>query len=704
MLTTLLSGLLILQALPIPPGRISPHPLLRRDKDARTVEAVILRLEDERDFNPAEFERFLSLRHVGIRRRAALAIGRIGDKRGVPLLADVLVNDGQPSVRAMAAFGLGEIEDAKAASMLLERVGLLNENLETRARAAEALGKIVSAEGNRELLGLQAVHAIALRLAGMLPEPERKLTDKERLATSLVITALMRVRDEMTVPALVRQLSSTASDMRWQAANALLRMRFPIEGAANTLLGGLDDREPLVRASFARALAATGDPARRDGLPAIVKLLDDPDPRVVVSAVRALATLKQPESVEALIRMGSGLVEKIARAPQEERLAQPEINVLEETATALGQLGDPKAVPLLKQMRLLSGQLGSIPEVETSIAKFGEEAFFDLPEQYAFGGTDWRGIANFAQGLGILRTPRAGKLVLDLLGGQAGIRVDVRSVPALLEALAATNAPGTAEVLRLYLQSDDVSVRATAAQLIAGAGLPEAEKWLTVAYQRAKQDKSNDARIAILTALSHLTPKSGSDVSAGLTDPDFVVRLQTARLLARMGLGDYSASVGKVNLGRKASYYERVRDRSNDNPVVVLDTAKGRIEIELFARDATLTTENFLTLAKAGFFNGLTFHRVVMNFVAQGGDPRGDGNGGPGYQIRCEINARPYVRGSVGMALSGKDTGGSQFFICHSPQPHLDGGYTVFGQVISGMEIVDRLTRGDRIRQVTIRE
>jgi cyclophilin family peptidyl-prolyl cis-trans isomerase len=114
--------------------------------------------------------------------------------------------------------------------------------------------------------------------------------------------------------------------------------------------------------------------------------------------------------------------------------------------------------------------------------------------------------------------------------------------------------------------------------------------------------------------------------------------------------------------------------------------------------------DSFITLARKGYFNNLTFHRVVPNFVIQGGDPRGDGEGGPGYQIRCEVNTRPYARGAVGMALSGKDTGGSQFFITHSPQPHLDGGYTVFGQVISGMEVVDRISRGDVIRRVEIFE
>jgi cyclophilin family peptidyl-prolyl cis-trans isomerase len=133
-------------------------------------------------------------------------------------------------------------------------------------------------------------------------------------------------------------------------------------------------------------------------------------------------------------------------------------------------------------------------------------------------------------------------------------------------------------------------------------------------------------------------------------------------------------------------------------------TDKGSFTIELLPEDAPLTVDNFIELARRGFFNGLTFHRVVPNFVIQGGDPRGDGNGGPGYQIRCEINEVAYDRGAVGMALSGKDTGGSQWFVTHSPQPHLDGGYTVFGRVTKGIDVVDKIARGDLIHRISVTE
>ncbi len=121
-----------------------------------------------------------------------------------------------------------------------------------------------------------------------------------------------------------------------------------------------------------------------------------------------------------------------------------------------------------------------------------------------------------------------------------------------------------------------------------------------------------------------------------------------------------------------------------------------------FVLDAPLTVENFVTLARKGFFDGLSIHRVVPDFVVQDGDPRGDGEGGPGYTVRDELNERPYLRGTIGMALDWADTGGSQFFITHSPQPHLDAKYTVFGRVIAGMEFLDQIQQWDVIRRVRV--
>ncbi|MBD8497679.1 MULTISPECIES: peptidylprolyl isomerase [Paenibacillus] len=130
----------------------------------------------------------------------------------------------------------------------------------------------------------------------------------------------------------------------------------------------------------------------------------------------------------------------------------------------------------------------------------------------------------------------------------------------------------------------------------------------------------------------------------------------------------------------------------------------GNVVIELFDQETPGTVANFEKLANEGFYNGLTFHRVIKDFVAQGGCPHGTGTGGPGYTIKCETagNTHKHVRGALSMAHAGKDTGGSQFFICYAPFPHLDGVHTVFGQVTEGMELVDQIKQGDKMKSVTV--
>jgi cyclophilin family peptidyl-prolyl cis-trans isomerase len=138
--------------------------------------------------------------------------------------------------------------------------------------------------------------------------------------------------------------------------------------------------------------------------------------------------------------------------------------------------------------------------------------------------------------------------------------------------------------------------------------------------------------------------------------------------------------------------------------IITLDKG-GEITLEFFPADAPNTVDNFVKLAKEGFYDNLAFHRVVPGFVVQGGDPKGNGTGGPGYTIKAEFNKNKHVRGSVAMARSAQpDSAGSQFYITYGPQPHLDGSYTVFGRVVSGMEHVDQIRQGDRMKSVRVVE
>jgi len=139
-----------------------------------------------------------------------------------------------------------------------------------------------------------------------------------------------------------------------------------------------------------------------------------------------------------------------------------------------------------------------------------------------------------------------------------------------------------------------------------------------------------------------------------------------------------------------------------------IETSKGNMKVEFFADDAPGTVENFIKLSKDGFYDGLTFHRVIPDFVIQGGCPNGTGSGGPGYKIKCELDGdnQYHDRGVLSMAHAGRNTGGSQFFICHSRKntAHLDRNHTVFGKVTEGLDVIDQIRQGDVIKKITIHE
>jgi cyclophilin family peptidyl-prolyl cis-trans isomerase len=227
---------------------------------------------------------------------------------------------------------------------------------------------------------------------------------------------------------------------------------------------------------------------------------------------------------------------------------------------------------------------------------------------------------------------------------------------------------------------------------------------LREAYTAALPDSAYGARAAAIDGLAAYGGAEAIDgVRAALADKDWAVRVRAVDLLAKLEPDvDHRQAIRPVPAAPVAPYDDPRLVTTDFSPHVFIDTAKGTIEFELAVLDAPQTSRNFMALARKGFFNGLPIHRVVPNFVVQDGDSRGDGEGGPGYTIRDELNDRPYLRGTVGMALAWRDTGGSQFFITHSPQPHLDGRYTAFGTVVTGMEVVDRIQQGDVIQRVRV--
>jgi cyclophilin family peptidyl-prolyl cis-trans isomerase/HEAT repeat protein len=695
------------------------------------IHARIIQLEDERNLNGDELTGLLKHRSAAVRERAALAIGRIGDKRGTDALIAMLEHEGSEPGRAMAAFALGELEDMRGVSALMAIVEREKESLSVRARAVEALGKIVGVQANADVLGKSAVERINQSLIAQLLDSQTP--NERKQITSLTIAALMRIRSPASVEPLTRELKSEDAEVRAQAANALARLRLPIEGSVPALIDALNDGDADARANAARALGVSKDARAVEPL---IRLLGDKNDRVQVNAVRALAALNDQRAVEPLIDLAKSSDPKAT--PGRQRSSS--LNLLLESVVALGALKDERALPLLKDLRQAYAP-AVIQELEVAIAKLGYlklgESSPNPASQRDIFCRDWKRAAATSLAVSewvptknaLVWVKALRELFSVVMPGINNPVCDQRSRPELLRAInkLALNLlaePSFAELLKnkdvasgdtqidyflsffpSQLEEKDVIVRATAANILAEQPRETHLAPLVAALSRSKKDPANDARLAMLTAISkHKKPEAVEAIKSALSDQDHLVRRHAVDLLKQMGAGDFSDRIGVVQTGHDKRFYPRVAARLDKKVTATIHTAKGRIKIELFPQDAPITVDSFVTLARKGFFNGLTFHRVVPNFVIQGGDPRGDGEGGPGYQIRCEVNTRPYTRGAVGMALSGKDTGGSQFFITHSPQPHLDGGYTVFGGIVSGMEVVDRIARGDVIRRVDIFE
>ncbi len=390
-----------------------------------------------------------------------------------------------------------------------------------------------------------------------------------------------------------------------------------------------------------------------------------------------------------------------------------EKNELLEIATALGRIlpntNTEKATKFLTTFRTLDKVQS--PETEIALARIAPAKYLDEINHLLSSSNslklDWQVLTAVSQGLSELSVlpgncfdcPRQeAEIALRGFLSQTDLDSIARAVPDSLRAFAAFKTNDLAIILRKQLTNSDLIIRATAAELLGeGPTTKENVVALKTAFAKAlKSDKQfNDAQLAILSALVKLDKKEAIvSLKLALDAPDFLVRRQATQLIKQNDLQTYfpnaDEKVGTVKLynrknGTKLgvilnSNADYVRAVSRQSAAAIVETEKGTFTIEFSPADAPLTVDNFIKLAKAKYFDGLAIHRVVPNFVVQDGDPRGDGNGGPGWEIRDEINEIPFERGTVGMALSGKDTGGSQWFVTHSPQPHLDGGYTVFGR------------------------
>jgi HEAT repeat protein/cyclophilin family peptidyl-prolyl cis-trans isomerase len=647
----------------------------RIEKLARLVE-----LEDARSTGGGDLERLLRDPDPGVRRRAALAAGRVADPALVPLLVE-LMNDQEVEVRRMAAFALGLAGDRGAVDRLL--AALADADGGVRGRAAEALGRLGDA---------RAAPGIARLVVDPLPKTISRMTvrgdepgtpgdvwTEQRLA----LLALARLGN---VPAARHALlDGDRPRFDWWAAT-WVAVRLESRELRPVLLAALSSDDPRSRALAARGLGALGEASAVEPL---LGLVGDGDEAVALQALRALGTIGDVRATATVAAM----------------LASPSDTLRREALRALALLPpDPSLRPRL--VALVAERDPWIRAAALPALARADRADFTLVLSGMDADPVWWVRGALASALGDLGDETSVGILHAMLRDE-----DPRVLPAVLEALRRARGKDALDTLRRHLEHADLGVRVAAAEGLAALGPVGASGSIVAAWRRGLDDGPGEleARIAAVKALA---AQADDGARSGLlevarADPARAVRARAALALRTLGVeppdpGPQAVVRPALDYREAMAPYDPRPGVSLYTPRVFLRTRHGTIEVYLDVVEAPLTTASFVDLARQGFYDGLVFHRVEPGFVVQGGCPRGDGNGGPGYSLRCEITRRSYGRGAVGMALSGKDTGGSQFFITLQPQPQLDGGYTLFGQVVAGLDVVERIRPGDAIERVEV--
>ena len=647
----------LLLAIAVAGCRTAPRALT----DELSPRARLVRIEDTRRVDSAFLDSTLRSPSVTLRRAAAFTAGRVGARQQLVALRRLAADD-HASVASAALYALGLLRDTAAAALA---GAALRAVPELSAEAAWMLGEIGDS-GRAPLLAAAA---------------DTGLPTHRRGAALLALARLRPVPGAQLLPL----LADADSGIAWRAAYVVARARDA--SAVRAMISATRSPHVDVRDYATRGLARSlsGDSLGPSALEALGRLVRDPSPGVRVTAVRVLGAYG-PAAASAL------------RAAM--RDPDPSVRV---TAVAFAHIALDSAARAWEE----AWHEDTSFAVRRALAESGARRGMLRGEWTAWStDTSWRRRAAAAalDGLG----PAA--VALDRLGRHAA-DPDGRVRAAAIDALSpladsAGVAPVVRQRLRAALRDSDFMVRSTALGALAKGASSDDLAAAIASYELARRDADLDARLAFWvladSALRHSGPRLADSLEAALARlPRPADPLERSRAA---GIGRFRAWLDGTSPAKSDDWYlARAREAlASRRPVARVVTERGTMELELLPAEAPMTVHNFVSLARRGYFDGQRFHRVVPNFVVQAGDPRGDGNGGPGYAIRDELNPHRYERGTLGMALSGPNTGGSQWFVTHAAQPHLDGGYTVFGALRQGGDVLDRIVQGDRIVRITI--
>jgi HEAT repeat protein/cyclophilin family peptidyl-prolyl cis-trans isomerase len=624
-------------------------PLLASTAGQDTLRNLAL-WEDQRVTGEGNLFAYLKEGSPLVQVRAAEVIGRIQDPADAAQLIPFITSKNRPLAREVI-FALGQLGNGEAVAPLVKaRTGAPPED---GRLVAEALGKLGGEEATTTLSDMLHDFAAPVRAEAAL--------------------GLARHKDPNGANALLLAVHDPDANVARNAIYALEKQD-ALPRTCSTVFDFLENSDAGVRAAAAHTLGVLKCPEVIEGL---VHRLNDDDTGVVVSACFALGELKAVQGLNGLGRVLESHKSMHARAA---------------AAIAMEKIADKKARDALMQGMLDSSAMVRIHSVRAMTAVLGPQSEMFIDEVRGDGSRLVRAEALECYGTAGLEKHTRELMKIALEDKDPMMRV------AAIHALAKFKDKSIPAQLVPLLLDPDFTVAGSAAEALAALKYHDAVPQLVDAYYTAGEREFVDVELATLQALADLNATEADSVFVhAVSHPDIRVRTLGSETLVKM-----SKTPPAMQTPREfaEASFDRSRKKVLGPPLgirhAVIKSQKGDVEIELYGDDAIQTVAHFIEWAKSGFYKRLTTHRVVPNFVVQGGDPRGDGNGDAGFTIPAEVCQRRYdTAGYVGIADGGKDTGSCQWFITLSPQPRLSGRYTIIGKVTEGLENVWKIDQGD---------
>ncbi len=644
----------------------SRYKALLSDPAGRGRLEALAQLEETRTITPYVIEPLIVDPNTLIRLRCAEVLGRIGSTEGIPYL-EKLTGDQNAEVVESALFSLGLIGDDTAVEVIGRCLKGKPEAIKLCALRAMRISRNSSAVQMvlpflKDFHGsLRAEAAYAVALLGdstAAAECVNSLHDPDTATIAGALYALGRLGYRGSVGEMARLLRHDEADVRLRACEALGRL--DAKEAVIPVAALLRDPERMVTVKAIEALLRIAD---KKGTDALEQILTSEDVYLRAQALRALAEIGMSGSFDAVTPL------------LEDRSLMVRLSAIEAVAATGGKNA--------RQHLLRIAGEGLPVERMAALRQLGKQGNRDdlpLLVETLLAGSDLFQREGAADGLGRWKEPGC---LTDL------VTLSERKLSPLEALLEASD-------------GEDWVVASIATEALGRVGTAGTIPGMLRISRKHDSRVDSDRKLGIIKAVTAIGTRNAIDPPertaaeslfrmAG-NDPDPRVSSAAVSAANEFGLEILAQPAGSWNRG-VLPWGEPALPLGNRK--ILITTDRGEIEIVLYGDDAPNIVRSIITLAGQEFYDGLTFHRVVPGFVIQGGCPRGDGWGDAGYFLRSQFNTIPYERGTVGMAHAGKDTPGSQFFITHTPQPHLDGRYTVVGKVTRGMEVVDVIEAGD---------